>query len=242
MAYGGSRPITLSSKVTLAQLVLPALVVAATQACGMCFTGGTWISLVRGRKRLRDVKVGDVVKTFDVRTGQLAERPVTRIFAHGPSPVGALTARAGAGPSGVTGNHPIFVEPVGTFAPAEDFDRHTRRRRGLHWDDRDLRSIELEPYRRGPSGHFLPVYNLSIAETETYFADGLLVHNKSTADDCDDSSGYPCTVTGGAGGGGAGSGGTGSGGEAMASGGASSGGSAGAAGSAGEGGAAGGEP
>jgi len=240
----------LTSKLALARLVLPALAVATAQACGnSCFGGNTWISVERGRKRLRDVKVGDLVKTFDVRTGELTLRPVTRVFSHGPKPVGQLMSRTGAGPGGVTGNHPIFVEDLGDFAAAEDFQRGGQMQRGLYWDDRDLRAIELEPYRRGPNGHLLPVHNLSIAETETYFADGLLVHNKSTP--CDPTvPGCVVVGSGGSGSGGSGSGGAplgsggspiGSGGQ-VGSGGTPSGGSAGAAGSAGEGGAAGGAP
>lgn len=168
-------------------------------------------------------------------------RPVTRVFRHGPRTVGQLLSRAGAGPRGVTSNHPIFIETRGDFAPAGEMTHDHPSRKGLYWDDQDLRSIDLEAFRAGPEKHKLEVYNLSIADTETYFADGLLVHNKSD-DGCYDAA--DCWE----GSGGRGSGGREATGGAFQLGGASSGGrgseasggdagSAGAAGSAGEGGA-----
>lgn len=227
-------------------LVAPILLATASalhvSGCiGSCFGGATWISLRRGRKRLRDVQVGDVIQSFDVASGQLALRPVLRVFRHGRRPVGQLLSAAGVGPHEVTSNHPIFVEPTGVFEAAGELDGAHRQRRGLYWDDHDLRSIQLEPYRAAPDAPWLEVYNLSVAGTETYFADGLLVHNK-TFDDCWDDSCYE--PNGGTAGAGAGTGGlvlgddfVGSAGGTLANGG--EGGAAGSAGAAGEGGVAG---
>src|SRR5690606_34137373 len=133
--------------------------------------------------RLRDVRIGDEVQTFDVGSGRLEVRPVTRVFRHQPRTVGQLLSRAGAGPRSVTSNHPIFLEARGDFASAGELTDAHPSRKGLYWDDRELRTLELEAFRQGPAKHQLVVYNLSIADTETYFADGLLVHNKT----------YPCT-------------------------------------------------
>lgn len=159
--------------------VSPALQVACESTSSSCFGGSTWISLPRGRRRLRDIRVGDEVQSFDVRSGRLEVRPVTRVFKHGPKTVGQLLSRAGAGPRGVTSNHPIFLETQGDFTPAGEMTHDHPSRKGLYWDNQDLRSIDLEAFRAGPEKHKLEVYNLSIADTETYFADGLLVHNKS---------------------------------------------------------------
>jgi|GEM_PF-5924169 len=210
-------------------LTVPALTGVACKVTETeCFGGSTWISLRRGRKRLRDIRVGDVVQSFDVGTGRLSESPVVQVLRHERRAVGQLLSARGTGPRSVTGNHPIFVEPLGQFAAAGELDRQHVQRRGLYWDDHDLRAIELEPYRAAPLGHLLEVYNLTIEGTETYFADGLLVHNKS----CDPNvCGYH-PGTGGLGTGGAvgGAGGAPTGGEAGSSGAAGEGGGAGAAG------------
>jgi len=173
-----------SSIFTTALLAAAPLVVPACHYSS-CFVGSTWITLARGRKRLRDVREGDLVQSYDARAGRIEVRPVTRVFRHEPSPVGQLLSRSGAGPRGVTGNHPVFSALTGTFAPAAELAHGSATGKGLFWDERDLRTIELEPYRGGPHHHLAHVYNLSVAETETYFADGLLVHNKS---DCDPTS------------------------------------------------------
>lgn len=237
-----------SRHLSIGTLVLAAS--AAPPACWTsCFGGSTWISLARGRRRLRDIRVGDEVRSFDVRSGRLEVRPVTHVFRHGPKTVGQLLSRSGAGPRGVTSNHPIFLESQGDFTPAGEMTHDHPSRKGLYWDDQDLRSIYLEAFRAGPEKHKLEVYNLSIADTETYFADGLLVHNKSydgcyDAADCWEGSGGQGTgghqATGGAfHPGGASSGGAGgSGGQPQATGGLT--GSSGAAGAAGAAGSAGG--
>lgn len=158
--------------------VLVAVPTLGAYACSTtCFGGATWISLRRGRRRLRDVQVGDIVQSYDVVAGQMAEGAVVQVVRHERRGVGQLLSRGGAGPRSVTDNHLIFLEPSGEFAPAGELDARRNQRRGLYWDDADLRSIELEPYRAAPLGHLLEVYNLSIEHTETYFADGLLVHN-----------------------------------------------------------------
>lgn len=41
---------------------------------------------------------GNEVQTFDVKSGRLEVRPVTRVFRHQPRTVGQLPSRAGAGP------------------------------------------------------------------------------------------------------------------------------------------------
>jgi hypothetical protein len=227
---------------TAAPLLVAIPTLGAYACSSSCFGGATWISLGRGRKRLRDVQVGDVVQSFDVATGKLAQRPVMQVFRHERRSVGQLQSRAGAGPRSVTDNHPIFVEPLGDFSAAGELDARHTKRTGLYWDDQDLRAIELEAYRAAPLGHVLEVYNLSIEGTETYFADGLLVHNKSLpAPPCEETSAGCPLPTGGA----PGTGGNGSGGLLVAvggtlgSGGTATGGAAGSSGSAGEGGVAG---
>jgi hypothetical protein len=210
--------------------VSPSLQMACESTSDSCFGGSTWISLARGRRRLRDVRVGDEVQSFDVRSGRMEVRPVLRVFRHGPKTVGQLLSRSGVGPRGVTSNHPIFIETQAEFTPAGEMTHDHPSRKGLCWDDRDLRSIELEPFRAGPERHRLEVYNLSIADTGTYFADGLLVHNKSP-NPCEFSE---CPDDGFAGSGGEGTGGAdASGGQFIGTGGTPSGGQAGAAGSAG---------
>lgn len=155
-----------------------------------CFGGGTWISLRRGRKRLRDIRVGDQVLSFEVKTGRMVEREVLHVFAHGPRPVGALRAEhraMSAGPSSITANHPVFDERAGEFVRADSLDERSR---GLVWNGRTLRRLRLEARLPASTGstdsashRVEEVFNFTVAETHIYVADGLVVHNKTYDDE-----------------------------------------------------------
>jgi hypothetical protein len=142
------------------------------------------------------------VLSFDVERGRVCEREVVRVFQHGPERVGRLSLGSGEGPRRITANHPVFIERTGEFWSADSLDEerlaHEATARGaLFWTGERLERRVFSPFEKGEPTDVEELFNLQIAETETYFADGLLVHNKS--DDGGGSSPHP-TFSGGRGG------------------------------------------
>jgi hypothetical protein len=172
-----------ATRIQLARLAVPLVALASAPGCFSCFGGGTWIATRRGRKALRDVQVGDAVLSFDVERGRVCEREVVRLFRHAPQSVGRLSVQSGEGPARITPNHPVFIERTGEFWRADSLDEErlgeATARGALFWTGDRLERRVFAPFRMGDSGEPEEVFNLQIAETETYFADGLLVHNKS---------------------------------------------------------------
>ena len=123
-----------------------------------------------------------MVLSYDLTSQQVVERLVTRHFTHTPRLTGGL-----ANLRGVTSNHPIFDAATGRFKPAGDFLGGEVLLR-LHGETTPVPLGAFSYDEMAPQ----PVYNLSVEETQTYFADGVLVHNKSDCDFCE-----PITGTGG---------------------------------------------
>jgi hypothetical protein len=190
-----------------------------------CFGKGTRIATATGSLAIEDVQVGDLVQAVDVKTGLIVERPVTQVFVHEGHRVGLLPTATG--PLRVTANHPIYDASTSTFVEAGQLREPFS---ALELVSNDSASPSLL------SG-FVPleqietVYNLSVADVHTYFAGGVLVHNKPRCGYPGDPPDCPCipgepncpgfgpvVSTGGAGGA-TGMSGAGSGGEPMSDGG-----------------------
>ena len=151
--------------------------------CGSsCFRSGTRIATRRGAVPIDKIQVGMMVLSYDLTSQQVVERLVTRHFTHTPRLTGGL-----ANLRGVTSNHPIFDAATGRFKPAGDFLGGEVLLR-LHGETTPVPLGAFSYDEMAPQ----PVYNLSVEETQTYFADGVLVHNKSDCDFCE-----PITGTGG---------------------------------------------
>ena len=132
-----------------------------------CFRSGTSISMGDGIKNIEDVKVGDIVKTFNIRTDSVETSTVTETFVHENNTDG-LFINVAAGIIRTTTNHPFYVN--GDWVEAGNLSIGDKI---LHVDgvEHTINSIEKLPESQ-------TVYNFEVDGTHNYFAEGYLVHNK----------------------------------------------------------------
>ena len=128
-----------------------------------CFIKGTLIHLPSGMKSIEDIKVGDVVTSFDVGTSSVVNSKVTETFVHSDRYYMILN-----GTIKTTSVHPFYSD--GNWIEAGDLSIGDKI---LHVDglEHTIETIEL-------SDEPVTVYNFEVDGTHNYFAEGYLVHNK----------------------------------------------------------------
>jgi hypothetical protein len=128
---------------------------------------------------------GDTV--FDLETNQVVTERVIDLFVHEKQAVGLLRTAFGA--LHVTPTHPIYDAAQRNFVPAGQL--------GAPFESLELASSwSTAPVAIGafqPLSETETVYNLTVANVHTYFAEGLLVHNKSPWDYPADPPDWPCS-------------------------------------------------
>lgn len=145
----------------------------APQACSSCFGAATRVKTRRGLRRIDSLSVGDEVVSW-TRDGGLCSQPILRIYRHAPQEVFQL----GDSPlSRVTANHPIFRASNNDFVRADELMENDEL---LEMSDSGVRTRVVNGAELPPV-NVEPVFNLQVAQTETYFAEGILVHNKTDA-------------------------------------------------------------
>ena len=129
-----------------------------------CFIKGTLIHLPSGMKSIEDIKVGDVVTSFDVGTSSVVNSKVTETFVHSDRYYMILN-----GNIKTTSVHPFYSD--GNWIEAGDLSIGDKI---LHVDglEHTIETIEL-------SDESVTVYNFEVDGTHNYFAEGYLVHNKA---------------------------------------------------------------
>ena len=132
-----------------------------------CFQVGTSIEMIDGIKNIEDVKVGDIVKTFNIKTDSVETSNVTETFIHENNTDG-IFINVSAGIIRTTSNHPFYSN--GDWVEAGDLNVQDKI---LHVDgvEHTINSIEKLPESK-------TVYNFEVNGTHNYFAEGYLVHNK----------------------------------------------------------------
>ncbi len=130
---------------------------------GGCFIAGTLIQLPSGIKSIEDIKVGDVVKSFDVGTSSVVNSKVTETFVHSDRYYMIIN-----GTIKTTSVHPFYSD--GNWVEAGDLSIGDKI---LHVDglEHTIETIEL-------SNESVTVYNFEVDGIHNYFAEGYLVHNK----------------------------------------------------------------
>ena len=150
-----------------------------------CFPAGTMVDGVP----IEHVRVGDVVRAYDARTGQLVQRRVRQVFARRASAL--VRVHLANGQCVVcTPGHP-FLTDSGTWLPAYSLCGQRVLRVGGGYPQeiaavcqvRWVRVDGVEVLERGCDGTFGGVcadgivYNLEVDGVHTYTADGVVVHN-----------------------------------------------------------------
>jgi hypothetical protein len=134
-----------------------------------CFAAGTRVAMADGSERaIEDVRVGELALSYDERTGAVAPARVAETFAHEAASEAMVVVN---GELRATAGHPIFAD--GRWRPAGEL-RLGDSLVGLR------ASIRVSGLESAPGTE--PVYNLEVEGTHTYFAEGILVHNKMGAE------------------------------------------------------------
>jgi PKD repeat protein len=130
---------------------------------GGCFIAGTLIQLPSSTIAIEYIKVGDVVKSFDVGTSSVVNSKVTETFVHSDRYYMIIN-----GTIKTTSVHPFYSD--GNWIEAGDLSIGDKI---LHVDglEHTIETIEL-------SDEPVTVYNFEVDGTHNYFAEGYLVHNK----------------------------------------------------------------
>lgn len=146
------------------------LTLAACFGIGSCFVAGTLVDTPDGPRPIESLAVGDTVFAFDVATLRRVERAVTATHRSHVTAVRriALEDRVLT----CSGEHPFWSG--GAWVAAKDLVAGAP----VHvWSGRECtqKRIVSVTDEAGP----IRVFNISVAGEETYFANGVLVHNKT---------------------------------------------------------------
>jgi PKD repeat protein len=127
-----------------------------------CFIKGTLVHLPSGMKSIEDIKVGDIVTSFDLKTNSIKESNVTHLTVHDDFSYMIIN-----GIIKTTSNHPFYSD--GNWIEAGNLSVGDKI---LHVDglEHTIETIEL-------SDESATVYNFEVEGTHNYFAEGYLVHN-----------------------------------------------------------------
>lgn len=150
-------------------------------AISSCLAAGTRVTTPDGARRIEELEVGELVVSLDHETGRIRYNPITAI----------RSARRSVGEVRVHGRrllsteeHPFFDASKGRYVEGATIDGDTALVTLPHPDapaqlrtDEVLGSFMAEAYV--PSVAEAEVYDLTVERDHNYFAEGVLVHNKS---------------------------------------------------------------
>jgi len=153
-----------------------------------CFLAGTKIDTPSGSMAIENVRVGDSVWSYDTREARLVMGVVSRVFVHPSQPSGTLRLNSGS-EIRATPNHPFFRQR-NMSEIASRYAEETSELQVVSADE--LVAGDVVYARNASSGELVPttvsgftldgptetVYNFTVEGTHSYFAEGVLVHNK----------------------------------------------------------------
>ncbi len=142
----------------------------------LCFVAGTPITLADGSsKPIEDVRVGDVVLSYDVARAELAPGVVTETFVHEDSDGLVMINEELV----ATANHPIFSD--GDWVRADELGPGSSLLLAHDVDATDGVALVVGPGEVRQVAALqgrATTYNFEVAVHHDYFAGGVLVHNK----------------------------------------------------------------
>ncbi|HEU4411960.1 MAG TPA: Hint domain-containing protein [Polyangiaceae bacterium] len=142
-----------------------------------CFVAGTLVATPSGPRPIESLAVGDEVWSLDPGVGELVRRRVVALHRGLVREVRTLRA-GGRSLRGVTPSHPVYSQTRAAFVPVREL-REGEALLALEGAGAAPQTIDAVAADERAAAE-IAIYNLSVEGPEhTYFADGLLVHNKS---------------------------------------------------------------
>lgn len=139
--------------------------------CKFCFEGETPISTPSGTKDIKDIKVGDIVYSYDFEKNSIVENKVEQTFTREYSDVFIIIELEDDSHLKMTENHPIYVKDYGWIEAKgliEDMEVFIKERTQI----KPLRIKSISYSKETKT-----VYNFGCLPNNNYFANGILVHN-----------------------------------------------------------------
>ena len=132
---------------------------------GGCFLAGTKVNMADGSvKNIEDVKTGDLVASYDETTGHNKVSKIAETFVHDNNTEYLIINNQ----LKVTPNHPMWINGEWQRADSARAGDKLRHINGSYVLVDSIEKVEEQ----------VQVYNLEVEGTNTYYADGILVHNK----------------------------------------------------------------
>jgi len=136
-----------------------------------CLAGDTEIQTNHGIKKIKDIKEGDKVLSFNFNTNEMEFRKVNTKFAHGVEKTFKIN---------YADNSEIIATAIHSFYIINNND--WRKTRDLKPGDQLFYDYNGVSYKWGQINYIkeykdIEIYDLSVDENENYFANGVLCHN-----------------------------------------------------------------
>lgn len=169
--------------VTVATLAVPGALLSSllVAACSRdsCFITGTLVSTPGGPRLIESLRVGDTVWSYGFAERCLVARPLIAVHRALVREARRVELHDGGAIRGITPSHPVYSLTNACYLPASRLAQGdtvaTYRAESEHGIARVSRILATEV-----SAPTMEVFNLSVAGVDqNYFADGVLVHNKS---------------------------------------------------------------
>ena len=143
---------------------------------GTCFLRGTMITMADGSlKPIEQIKVDDLVMSYDEETKQIVSNKVVQTFFHPPSTEHLSYGRYLIinGVMKVTTNHAILADTNGRSQ--YDWPLADKLSVGDYLYNRDLTKVRIDSIEAVDS--IVDTFNFEVENTHTYIAENYIVHN-----------------------------------------------------------------
>jgi hypothetical protein len=145
-----------------------------------CFVEGTQIAMLEGDQPIETIESGDSIWAYDLEQATLVLRRVKQVIESSSSSIYSVETQS-TRINGVTHEHPLYNTEVNDWVKMGDLEEGDT---VLFRVDNEVFVEKIARIELTKLPQPIPVYNLSVAGTErNYFAEGILVHNKSTQGD-----------------------------------------------------------
>jgi hypothetical protein len=158
---------------------------AGTSGVTVCFVAGTMITMSdEGLKRIEDIDIDDIVKSWNEESGKIEDKKVTKLIR--PLHDDIVKLKFGDIETSNTFDHPYYVKDKGwsSYKPEWTMDRYdigdiSQLEEGdicYKYEDGELHNIKLDNTEENLGR--VQTYIFKVESNRTFFANNILVHNK----------------------------------------------------------------